>query len=56
MERDGRRYIAVALAEDPQGGEWLRRLIVRLDEAVFDTAPGVLAASPQRGGRVALLH
>ena len=39
VERDGRRYIAVALAEDPQGGEWLRRLIVRLDEAVFDTAP-----------------
>lgn len=47
VERDGRRYIAVALAEDPQGGEWLRRLIVRLDEAVFDTAPP---------GKVALLH
>ncbi len=43
VERDGRRYIAVALAEDPQGGEWLRRLIVRLDEAVFDTAPRKLA-------------
>lgn len=47
VERDGRRYIAVALAEDPQGGEWLRRLIVRMDEAVFDTAPI---------GKVALLH
>lgn len=39
IERDGRRYIAVALAEDPQGGEWLRRLIVGMDQAVFDTAP-----------------
>ena len=39
VERDGRRYIAVALAEDPQGGEWLRRLIVGMDKAVFDTAP-----------------
>lgn len=48
IERDGRRYIAVALAEDPQGGEWLRRLIVKLDEAVFATAP--------RSQAVALLH
>lgn len=40
VERDGRRYIAVALAEDPQGGEWMSRLIVGMDEAVFDTAPG----------------
>jgi beta-lactamase class A len=39
VERDGRRYIAVALAEDPQGGEWMSRLIVRMDDAVFDTAP-----------------
>lgn len=46
VERDGRRYIAVALADDPQGGEWMSRLIVGMDEAVFDTAPV---------GRVALL-
>ena len=39
VERDGRRYIAVALAEDPRGGEWMSNLIVRMDEAVFDTAP-----------------
>lgn len=45
VERDGRRYIAVALAEDPQGGEWMSRLIVRMDEAVFDTAPRVRVAS-----------
>lgn len=31
IEHDDRRYIAVALAEDTQGGEWLQRLIVQLD-------------------------
>lgn len=39
VERNGRRYIAVALAEDPRGGEWLRRLIGRMDDAVFASAP-----------------
>jgi beta-lactamase class A len=39
VEHDGRRYIAVALAEDPNGGEWLSHLIVGMDKAVFDTAP-----------------
>jgi beta-lactamase class A len=39
IEHDGRRYIAVALAEDPRGGEWLSHLIVGMDKAVFDTAP-----------------
>ncbi len=35
VERDGRCYIAVALADDPHGGEWLSRLIVALDDLVF---------------------
>lgn len=35
VERAGRRYIAVGLANDPRGGEWLRRLIVALDRVVF---------------------
>jgi beta-lactamase class A len=39
VERDGRRYIAVALAEDAQGESWLRRVIVGLDEAVAESAP-----------------
>ncbi len=43
VEHDGRRYIAVALAEDPHGGEWLTRLIVALDELVTHTR---LAALP----------
>ena len=34
VEHAGRRYIAVALAEDNQGGEWLSRLIVRLDDLI----------------------
>jgi beta-lactamase class A len=37
VERDGRRYIAVALAENLDGGEWLSRLIVGLDDLIFQT-------------------
>ncbi len=35
VEHDGRRYIAVALAEDARGGEWLKRLIVQLDGLIL---------------------
>jgi beta-lactamase class A len=35
VERDGRRYIAVAMANHPSGGRWLSRLIVALDDLVF---------------------
>ncbi|MGK2945039.1 MAG: serine hydrolase [Desulfuromonadales bacterium] len=35
IEHNGQRYIAVALAEDPQGGEWLSRLIVHLDDLIL---------------------
>jgi len=35
IEHDGRRYIAVALAESPQGGEWLQKVIVAADGIVF---------------------
>ena len=34
VEHDGHRYIAVALAESPQGGKWLSDLIVAIDEIV----------------------
>lgn len=34
IEHDGRRYIAVALADSPQGGRWLSELIVELDKLV----------------------
>jgi len=39
VERDGRRYIAVALAHDARGGDWLRRLIVALDDLIEERSP-----------------
>ena len=38
VERDGRRYIAVALASHPDAHEWLSQIIVVLDDIVFDPA------------------
>lgn len=35
VERQGRRYIAVGLADDPRGGDWMRALIVAMDDIVF---------------------
>ena len=35
IERDGRRYIAVAMAENPKGGHWLSQLIVEMDKLIF---------------------
>jgi beta-lactamase class A len=43
VEHDGRRYIAVALAHDARGGEWLRRLIVALDDLIEERSPTQLA-------------
>ena len=39
VERDGRRYIAVALARNPEGGQWLSNLIVALDELITELGP-----------------
>ncbi len=49
IERDGRRYIAVALSDDARGGEWLKSLIGGLDEAVFKTAGQQVAAISSQG-------
>ena len=38
IEHDGRRYIAVALAKSPRGGQWLSDLIVAMDKLVFKSA------------------
>ena len=38
VERDGRRYIAVALADDGNGGEWLKKIIVAMDNIIFKPA------------------
>ena len=35
IEHDGRRYIAVALAKSPLGGQWLKDLIVAMDDLIF---------------------
>lgn len=37
IEHGGRRYIAVALAEDAQGGVWLSRLIASLDDLILQS-------------------
>lgn len=36
IEHAGRTYIAVALAENPKGGEWLQNLICELDGIILD--------------------
>ena len=38
IEHDGRRYIAVAMANSAQGGQWLSKLIVSLDNLIFENA------------------
>lgn len=43
VEHDGRRYIAVALAQSADGERWLKELIVRLDAIVCSLEP---ASSP----------
>ncbi len=47
IERAGRRYIAVALAEDRRGSEWLQSLIVAMDKIVFSRPAPIQAASLQ---------
>lgn len=34
VERAGRRYVAVALAEDENGGKWMQQLIVKMDDII----------------------
>jgi len=41
VERDGRRYIAVALAQSTKGSYWLKRLVVAMDDLVFRSSPKV---------------
>jgi beta-lactamase class A len=36
IERNGRSYIAVALAKDPKGGKWMKQLIHEMDEIIFE--------------------
>lgn len=47
IEHDGRRYIAVAIAKDPKGGEWMQRLIREMDDIIvgLHAADGVVASA-----------
>ncbi len=35
IERDGKQYIIVALANDPNGSKWLEEIIVEMDKIIF---------------------
>lgn len=48
VERAGRRYIAVALAEDSDGGEWMKDLIVKMDEIVMKQPKPILQAAVEQ--------
>jgi len=43
IEHRGRRYIAVALANNANGGAWMTRLITAMDDIIFEHADFVLA-------------
>ena len=38
VERDGRKYIVVALANDPNGAKWMEQIALLADNIVFDLA------------------
>ncbi|MGE0084123.1 MAG: serine hydrolase [Desulfococcaceae bacterium] len=48
VERKGRRYIAVALANSPEGGQWLSDLIVALDDLIFHGWPQTRYFRPEK--------
>lgn len=50
VEHDGRTYIAVALAESPAGGQWMREIIVALDRLVLEGSATRVAAAQRAGG------
>ena len=43
VERNGRKYIAVGLAESAKGGQWLSDMIVAMDDLIMDTPTTVAA-------------
>ncbi len=48
VEHNGRKYIAVALADDPAGGKWLSDLIVALDDLICQTPQAAAASDTPR--------
>jgi len=67
IEHGGHRYIAVALANDPHGGEWLKKLICEMDDIIVaqhashadlastDAALSLISAEPERNSSSARL-
>lgn len=46
IERDGKKYIVVALANDPNGGKWLEKIVVEMDKIIHGSdAAGRVALS-----------
>lgn len=35
VERDGKQYIVVALANDPNGGQWMEQIVMAMDRIIF---------------------
>jgi beta-lactamase class A len=55
VERDGTKYVAVALLESPNGQNVLPQLIVRLDDIIYGPArrgPQVTTAAAERAATV----
>jgi beta-lactamase class A len=48
VEHAGRTYIAVALAQNPAGGEWLKDLIAELDTLILEQPTQAAGFSPGR--------
>jgi len=49
IEHNGRSYIAVALANDPQGGEWMKKLIREMDSIILALNPTTQIAKAETG-------
>ena len=49
IEHDGHSYIAVALAHDPKGGEWLKDLIHEMDDIIEAELPATHALAQAEG-------
>lgn len=50
VEHAGRTYIAVALAQNPAGGEWLKNLIAELDTIILQQPTRAASLSAKRAG------
>lgn len=49
IERDGKQYIIVALANDPNGSKWLENIIVEVDNIIFAHDPVAHVAHADSG-------